>query len=219
VRVLAVDTTSPRASLAVADESGTLAETRVVCDGGHSRWLLPAVDALLRGLGVGPAEIDLFAVTSGPGSFTGLRVGLGTVQGLSLASRRPCLGVSTLDVVAHGALPVAGPIVVLLEAFRGEVFWAVYDAEGRLGGERCVGPLEAALASAPLGSDFVGGAAQSQREAIRAVVAGASFPETSGYLAATLARMALGRAQEAGPPSALSPVYLRGAGISPPARA
>ena len=54
------------------------------------------------------------------------------MQGLSLASRRPCLGVSTLDVIAYGAVPAAGPIVALQNGFRGEVFWAVYDAAGRL---------------------------------------------------------------------------------------
>ena len=213
MRVLAVDTTSPRGSVAVADESGPLVETRVVTEAGHSRWLLPAVDEALRGLGLLPAEIDLFAVTSGPGSFTGLRVGLGTVQGLSLASRRPCLGLPTLDVVAHGAAGAAGTIVALLDAFRGEVFWAIYDGDGRLRGERSVGPLAAALASAPFGSTFVGDAAAAHRDAIEASVKGALFPEASGFLAVPLARMALGRAQEAGPPAALHPVYLRGAAI------
>ncbi len=214
MRVLAVDTTSPRGSLAVADGSGLLAEARVVTESGHSRWLLPAVDALLRGLGVGATEIDLYAVTSGPGSFTGLRIGIGTVQGLALASRRPCLGVSTLDVVAQEAA-TEGPVVALVDAFRDEVFWAVYDAQRRLQGERHVGPLEDALRSAPAGAAFVGGAAQAHRGEIGAAVAGASFPETSGFLAATLARVALGRAPDSGPPAALSPVYLRGAAIRP----
>jgi tRNA threonylcarbamoyladenosine biosynthesis protein TsaB len=215
VRVLAVDTTSPRGSLAVADASGLLAETRVVSEAGHSHWLLPRVDAMLRGLGLGAAELDLFAVTSGPGSFTGLRVGLGSVQGLALASRRPCLGVPTLDVVAHAARGAAEAIVVLADAFRGEVFWAVYDGDGRLSGEHHVGPLAAALDSAPAGSAFVGDAVAVQRTAIEAAVAGARFPEASGFLAAPLAQMALARAAEAGPPAALRPIYLRGVAIRP----
>jgi tRNA threonylcarbamoyl adenosine modification protein YeaZ len=215
VRVLAVDTTSPRGSLAVADESGPLVETRVVTETGHSRWLLPAVDEALRGLGLLPAEIDLFAVTSGPGSFTGLRVGLGSVQGLSLASRRPCLGLPTLDVVAYSAARAAGTIVAILDAFRGEVFWAVYDGDGKLRGERSVGPLQAALASAPPGSAFVGDAVVAHRDVIEASVAGALFPEASGFLAVPLARMALARASEAGPAAALRPVYLRGVAIRP----
>jgi len=215
VRVLAVDTTSPRGSLAVADESGPLVETRVVTETGHSRWLLPAVDEALRGLGLLPAEIDLFAVTSGPGSFTGLRVGLGSVQGLSLASRRPCLGLPTLDVVAYSAARAAGTIVAILDAFRGEVFWAVYDGDGKLRGERSVGLLQAALASAPPGSAFVGDAVVAHRDVIEASVAGALFPEASGFLAVPLARMALARASEAGPAAALRPVYLRGVAIRP----
>jgi tRNA threonylcarbamoyladenosine biosynthesis protein TsaB len=215
VRVLAVDTTRPQASLAVADESGTIAEARVVTDAGHSRWLLPALDALLRGLGLAAADLDLFAVTSGPGSFTGLRVGLGSVQGLALASRRPCLGVPTLDVLAQGVKGSAGTIVALLDAFHGEVFWAVYDGEARLRGERSVGPLATVLASLPAGSAFVGDAAWANREAIQTSVAGALVPEASRFLAATLAQMARARAHEAGPASALRPVYLRGAAIRP----
>lgn len=199
----------------MVDGSGLVAETRVVTDAGHSRWLLPALDALLRGLGLAAADIDLFAVTSGPGSFTGLRIGIGTVQGLSLASGRPCLGVSTLDVIAHGVVPAVGPIVALQDGFRGEVFSASYDAAGSLRGERTVGPLEAALASAAANSVFVGNAALAHRERIRASVAGATFPETSAFLAATLGRLALLREREAGPPAALQPLYLRGAGIRP----
>jgi tRNA threonylcarbamoyladenosine biosynthesis protein TsaB len=215
VRVLAVDTTSPRGSLAVADESGRLAEKRVVSEAGHSGWLLPAVDQALRDLALLPAEIDLFAVTSGPGSFTGLRVGLATVQGLSLASRRPCLGISTLDVAAHEVLGAADSIVALLDAFHGEVFWAVYDGDGRLRGERGVGPLQAALGKAPPGCAFVGDVAVTHRQAIEASVRDALFPEASGFLAVPLARMALARAREAGPPAALRPLYLRGVAIRP----
>ena len=215
MRVLAVDTTSPRGSLAVADETGTLAEERVVSDAGHSHWLLPAADRALRRLGLEAVALDLFAVTSGPGSFTGLRVGIGSIQGLALAARRPCLGIPTLDVWAYEVRAAADAIVVILEAFRGEVFWAVYGGDARLRGERNVGTLDAALAVAPAGSVFVGDLVGGRREAILAAVPAATFPQASGFLAATLARLALGRAQEAGPPGALQPVYLRGAAIRP----
>jgi tRNA threonylcarbamoyladenosine biosynthesis protein TsaB len=216
VRVLAVDTTSPRGSLAIADEAAILAEERVESDAGHSHWLLPAVDAALRRLDLAAAAIDLFAVTSGPGSFTGLRVGIGTVQGLALAARKPCLGIPTLDVWAQQARRSADWITVILDAFRGEVFWAVYGGDADLSGERHVGSLEAALAAAPAGSIFVGDVVERQREAILAAVPAATFPQASGFLAATLARMAFARAAYAGPPGALAPVYLRGAAIRPP---
>ena len=103
MHVLAADTTTPRGSVAVVSEAGVLAEARVATSEGHSRWLLPAVDTLLRGLGLAPAALGAFAVTTGPGSFTGLRVGLASVQGLALACGRPCVGLSALDVLALAA--------------------------------------------------------------------------------------------------------------------
>jgi tRNA threonylcarbamoyladenosine biosynthesis protein TsaB len=215
VRVLAVDTSSPRGSLAVAGPEGVLAEARVVTSEGHSRWLLPAVAALLQGLGIEPASLDVFAVTTGPGSFTGLRVGLGSVQGLALASGRACVGLPTLDVLAESAAGASGTIVALIDASRGEVFSGVYDTAGRLRGERAVGPLAAAIEGLPVGSAFVGDAAVEHREAIRLAVPGAVFPSAAAFLAVPLAVAALrlAAAGETVAPSALRPLYLREAHI------
>jgi tRNA threonylcarbamoyladenosine biosynthesis protein TsaB len=217
VRALAVDTSSPRGSLAVAGPEGVLAEARVVTAEGHSRWLLPAVSALLQGLGIEARELDVFAVTTGPGSFTGLRVGLGSVQGLALAAGRPCVGLASLDVLAGSAAGSSGTIVALVDAFRGEVFSGVYDANGRLRGERAVGPLAEVLRSVPAGSAFVGDVAVGQREAIREAVPGATFPEFARFLAPALAAAALRLAAAGSTVSAgdLRPVYLRAADIRP----
>jgi len=218
VRVLAVDTSSPRGSLAVASPEGVLAEARVVTAEGHSRWLLPAAASLLRGLAIDAASLDLFAVTTGPGSFTGLRVGLGSVQGLALASGRPCVGLSTLDVLAASSAGASGTIVALVDAFRGEVYSGVYDAAGRLRGERTVGPLAAVLASAPSGAAFVGDAALALRDLIAKSVPGARFPEWPRFLAPALAAAALPLAASGATVSAadLRPLYLRGADTRPP---
>ena len=213
MRVLAVDTTTERGSLAVVSDAGVLAEVRVQAGAGHSRWLLPALDAVLKGLGLAAPELDCFAVTTGPGSFTGLRVGLSSVQGLALASGRPCLGLSALDMLARAAAGSAGGVVALMNAFRGEVYWAVYDHHGvRLVGPR-VGPLEQALAEAPVGAAFVGDAVAPMRARIAAGVAGALFPEIELHLAAALGRAALVglAAGDAVAASALRPLYLRGA--------
>jgi tRNA threonylcarbamoyladenosine biosynthesis protein TsaB len=218
VRVLAVDTTTPYGSLAVAGPEGILAEARVVAEGGHSRWLLPAVEAVLGGLGLAAGLLDAFATTTGPGSFTGLRVGLGSVQGLAVASGRPCVGLSTLDVLALSAAGSSGTIVALLDAFRGEVYSGVYDSVGSLRGERRVGPLSLALEGLPAGAAFVGDAAQANRDAIREAVRGSVFPQTGPFLAAPLALAAL-RIAGAGrtvAPAALRPVYLRDADIRKP---
>jgi tRNA threonylcarbamoyladenosine biosynthesis protein TsaB len=218
VRVLAVDTSSPRGSLAVAGPEGVLAEARLVTADGHSRWLLPAVAALLQGLGLEAGGLDLFAVTTGPGSFTGLRVGLGSVQGLALASGRPCVGVPTLDVLAASAAGSSGTIVALIDAFRGEVYSGVYDAAGSLRGGRTVGPLAAVLGGLPAGSGFVGDAAAEHREAILQAVPGAVFPGWARFLAPPLAAVAVRVASGGGTvsPSELRPLYLRAADIRPP---
>jgi tRNA threonylcarbamoyladenosine biosynthesis protein TsaB len=218
VRALAVDTTSPRGSVAVVGPEGVLAEARVVTADGHSRWVLPAASALLGGLGLEPAAVDVFAVTTGPGSFTGLRVGLGSVQGLALAAGRPCVGVSTLDLLAATARGSASTIVALVDAFRGEVYSGVYDGAGRATGEGRVGLLAGMLPGVPPAAAFVGEAARDHREAIEAAVEGAVFPDFPAFLAASLGAAALSLAASGRTvaPSGLRPVYLRGADIRPP---
>ncbi len=217
MRVLAVDTSSPRGSLAIVGPEGVLAEARVVTAEGHSRWLLPAVSALLQGLALDARAIDVFAVTTGPGSFTGLRVGLGSVQGLAMASGRPCVGLSTLDVLAASASGSSGMIVALIDAFRGEVFAGVYDAAGRLRGERTLGRLADLLGRVPAGSAFVGDVALAQRESIRDAVPGATFPGWARFLAPALAAAALPLAASGSTADAadLRPLYLRAADIRP----
>ncbi len=218
MRVLAVDTTTERGSVALVSDQGILGEARVRSAAGHSRWLLPAVDALLRGADVGARELDGFAVTTGPGSFTGLRVGLSSVQGLALASGRPCVALSALDTLALASASAGSGerIVTLMDAFRGEVYWAVYDREGgRLAGPR-VGPLEAALAEAPAGAAFVGDAVSGARQRIEERARGACFPPIDLHLAVPLGRAALTRlaaGEETSPAAALRPLYLRGADI------
>ena len=217
MRVLAIDTTSPWGSVAVAGPEGVLAEARLVTVEGHSRWLLPAVEALLRGLGLDAFALDAFAVTTGPGSFTGLRVGLGSVQGLALASGRPCVGLPTLDVLAGEAAGASGTVVALVDAFRGEVYSGVYDAAGRLRRPHGVGPLAAVLLGLPPGAAFVGRAALEHCEAIRAAVPGAVFPPSPEFLAAPLAVAAL-RLAASGitvPASGLRPLDLRGVDARP----
>jgi tRNA threonylcarbamoyladenosine biosynthesis protein TsaB len=215
VRVLAVDTTTSRGSVAVVSEEGTLGETRLVTGDGHSRWLLPAVDALLRGVGSEPAGLDAFAVTCGPGSFTGLRIALSSVQGLALACARPCVGISTLDVLALSVAGAGAPIVAVMDAFRGETYVAVYDEAARPLGDPRVGVLEEVASGLPDEALFVGDAAVSQRSRIGALAPGARFPQVDLFLAAALGRAALERVRKGDTVAAaqLRPLYLRGAGV------
>src|SRR5689334_8522168 len=104
MRVLAVDTTSERESVALSEGGLLRAEARLRTTGGHSRYVLPAIAFVLESAGWAATDVEGYAVVLGPGSFTGVRVGLSTVQGLALASGRPCLGLSTLDVLAATAV-------------------------------------------------------------------------------------------------------------------
>jgi tRNA threonylcarbamoyladenosine biosynthesis protein TsaB len=109
MRILAVDTTTLRGSVALLEGSQVRGQVGLTAADSHSRWLVGAVDFLLGGLRLVPADVDGFAVAIGPGSFTGVRVGISTVQGLALASDRPCLGLSALDALAASMPPSAPP--------------------------------------------------------------------------------------------------------------
>ena len=97
-----------------------------------SEALLPAIDALLAETGTGIAALAGYAVSIGPGSFTGLRVGVATVKGLAFDANQPVAAVPTLAALALAAPPGEGPVVALLDARRGEVYAAGYAAPGQL---------------------------------------------------------------------------------------
>ena len=217
MKVLAVDTTSERESVALADDGVVRAELRVRADG-HSRQIVSAIEFVLHASGIGASEIDGYAVTIGPGSFTGVRVGLSTVQGLALAAGRPCLGVSTLDVLAATIEGEARTLVAMVDASRaGQVFAALYDAEAH----PCGDPESAAAAEVvgrvTGGLALVGDGAERYRDEIRSRRPDALFPRRDLFLAGALARLAGPRlaAGEGTAPGALRPLYLRAADIRP----
>jgi tRNA threonylcarbamoyladenosine biosynthesis protein TsaB len=211
--VLAVDTTSARGSVALVEGSSLRGEEQLSDSDKPSLHLLPAIERVLAASGTSPSAVEGFAVTVGPGSFTGLRVGLSTVQGLALASGRPCLGVCVLDVLAEAA---RGAVTfALTDAYRGEVYWGQYDALCVPVGPPRAGPLADALEVAPEGACFVGDAAVSHQAVVAARVPGARFPEFPPYLAASLGRFAEPRLREGkgGGPEALRPLYVRSVAI------
>jgi tRNA threonylcarbamoyladenosine biosynthesis protein TsaB len=129
MRVLAVDTTGAHGSVAVV-EGGELEGLFGVREKTprHAEVLLPAIDHLLRSLWLKLEEIDGFAVAVGPGSFTGLRIGIAAVEGLSFATGMPAAGVSALEATAFRFRHLDGLIVSLIEAYRGEIYGAAYRA-------------------------------------------------------------------------------------------
>ncbi|MFI5005874.1 MAG: tRNA (adenosine(37)-N6)-threonylcarbamoyltransferase complex dimerization subunit type 1 TsaB [Solirubrobacterales bacterium] len=215
MRIVAVDTTTGAGSVALLEDGEARAEVRVMAADRHSRWLVRAVELVVEGPGLAPLEVDAWAVATGPGAFTGLRVGLSTVQGLALASSRPCVGLSSLDVLASLARGAAPTLVALVDAFRDEVYWGVYDGEARPARPGGVGPIEAALEGLTGAVAFVGNGVERYRERIRSRVPNATFPAHEPWLALALARLAATKlaAGERMDPAALRPIYLRGADI------
>ena len=211
MRVLAIDTTTTRGSVALLEDGEVAGEVRVVTADGHSRWLLPAVEQLLHQRGRSALEIDGFAVTTGPGSFTGQRVGLATVQGLALGTNRPCVGLSALDVLASLA-PEEGPVVALMDAWRDEVYACVYEG-GRPTGSPSAGPLAGLVPLLPARPLFVGDGAFRFRDRIALLWPKARVQEADLFLAVPLGRLAaqaFSQGQGSGPETLL-PLYLRGA--------
>jgi len=216
--ILAVDTTTLRGSAAIVENQSVVGEVRLISRDQHSRRILPAIEFLLGSLGIGPNDVKAYAVTIGPGSFTGLRVGLSTVQGLALASGRACIGVPTLDVLATRIRGVSPELVAMVDAYRDQVYAAVYDIDARLRGSYVVEAPESFLRRVSEGAAFIGDGAQRSRAKIHALQPKSTFPERSLYLAGTLGVLAHVRL-EAGQgvaPEALRPLYLRPAEIRKP---
>lgn len=149
MRVLAIDTTTTIGSLALVDGERTVAEARLEAPDGLGEILFGAIEALLAENGWTLGDIDLFAAAAGPGSFTGVRVGLTAVKGLAEACGKPAAGVSNLKALAslgQGALRGA-----VLDARRGDIYGAVYDAELALVQAEVVMPLADWKAQLPAG--------------------------------------------------------------------
>ena len=130
MKILAVDASGQVASVAVATENGILAEYSVDYLKTHSQTLLPMSDEVLRMTDTDKQEIDAIAVSEGPGSFTGLRIGVATVKGLAAALRKPVIAVPTLQMLAGNFLGNSGLICPMMDARRNQVYTAVYRCEG-----------------------------------------------------------------------------------------
>jgi tRNA threonylcarbamoyladenosine biosynthesis protein TsaB len=123
--LLAIDTSTLTTSAALLDGARVVAERDALATP-HSESLLPLIDALLAGAGVAPAALEAVACGVGPGSFTGLRIGLATAKGLCFAIRRPLVTVSSLAALALEAEGTAELVLTVMDARRGEVFAGLY---------------------------------------------------------------------------------------------
>lgn len=133
MKVLAIDSSGMAASAAVANDNNVIAEFTINNRQTHSQTLLPMVDNVVQMSEIPLTEIDAIAVASGPGSFTGLRIGSATAKGLGFALNKPVVPVPSLDALAYKAACFNGIICPLMDARRNQVYTAAYHIkEGRL---------------------------------------------------------------------------------------
>lgn len=130
MKILAVDASGQVASVAVATENGILAEYSVDYLKTHSQTLLPMIDEILKMTDTEKTALDAIAVSEGPGSFTGLRIGVATVKGLAAALEKPVIAVPTLEMLAANFLGSNELICPMMDARRNQVYTAVYRCEG-----------------------------------------------------------------------------------------
>ncbi|MBE6562877.1 MAG: tRNA (adenosine(37)-N6)-threonylcarbamoyltransferase complex dimerization subunit type 1 TsaB [Ruminococcaceae bacterium] len=128
--VLGVDTTAGIAAVSLIKDEKIVCEYSVNSGNTHSRTLLPMIESVLKSAEKKISDIDLFALAAGPGSFTGVRIGAATVKGLAFADNIPCIGVSVLEAMAEGLRDLKGIICPVINARRGQVYCAVFNADG-----------------------------------------------------------------------------------------
>lgn len=227
MRVLALDTTGRAGSVALIEDDVILEERAGDSSRTHAERLPGELLALLERCGVPLTAIDLFGVAAGPGSFTGIRIGIATMQGLAFVTGRPIVAVSALDALGHAAargLPPGAPVAAWIDAQRGEVFSALYEvAAGDPFTDNRLTPIVPPAVASPAdtlagwpahdarSALFIGDGAVRYADAIAATFPGTAHVAALPLLAGAIGRLAAdaaahGRAKH---PAAIRPIYIR----------
>lgn len=130
MKILALESSAIAASVAICEEEKLIAETFLNTGFTHSETLLPMVETLLSSTGLSLSDIDLIGVATGPGSFTGLRIGVSTAKGLAWANDLPCAACSTLESMAWNVSALEGEICTAMDARRGQIYYAGFQSDG-----------------------------------------------------------------------------------------
>ena len=217
MRILAVDTATQICGVALADEG--VAQVALSLDTGqtHTKTIMGAIESVLRFGGLDLSAVDGFAVTQGPGSFTGLRIGISTVKGLAFATGKPMIGISTLEVLANQVEFDSGLICPMLDARRGEVYWMHYRRQKDdlvVVQPEQVGSAAEATESISEPCTFIGNGASVYRSEISGILnTSANWVSEQGsrICPATIARLGHQRIEfgKTDDPSSFGPVYLR----------
>ena len=216
--ILAFDTCTLRGTIAVGTVDHLLAESNFKTEKGHTGWLMPRVDSMLGSLGMKPAELDAVAVGTGPGNFTGVKVGVATAKAVAMGLDVPLVGISTLDVLAAGVVEPAGAILSVIDARRGMLYAAAYrndpGALRLLSDYMCAGQVEITGAVLPLvkGSVVIAGEAPPElteafkAEDVTVTEDAGRFPCARDMLALCDMMLSTGRA---GTAVSVTPIYLK----------
>lgn len=162
MKILAVDTTACAASAAVMSDGKILSASFTNTGLTHSQTLMPMVESTLRGAGIKVGDIDLFAVNNGPGSFTGVRIGVAGVKGMADMSSKPCIGISTLEALAMNLINTDCLAVCAMDARCNQVYSALFRCENgtvtRLSDDKAlmISELEDEITDSDLPVFFVG---------------------------------------------------------------
>lgn len=146
MKILALESSAVAASAAICEDTELLAQSFLNTGLTHSQTLLPMAEELLKFCGLAVKDLDVIAVAAGPGSFTGLRIGVASAKGLAWAAELPCAGCSTLESAAWNLAAIPGDICIAMDARRKQVYQARFRSDGeritRLSPDRAIGLAE-----------------------------------------------------------------------------
>lgn len=217
--ILALDTAVSACSVALWRDGGTRAHRLEAMTRGHAEALLPMVESVMAEARFAYPGLDMIAATVGPGTFTGLRVGLATARGLALACAHPLLGVGTLEALAQGTGEVerrGRHVLAVMDARRGELYAELFASDlASLAGPRRILPEALGALAAGVSLLLVGDGAPAATKALPGADLLRSqappYPDAAGV--AAIAARAPERARSG---QEVRPLYLRGPGASPP---
>ena len=217
-RLLAIDCSAGACSAAVVENGETRAFELLHLTRGHSEVVMPMVERVLIQAGWTAADLEGIAATVGPGSFTGLRIGLAAARGLALAVGARTVPVTSMEALAHAAGPADSPLLAALDSKRGDLFCQWFDGRGRPLDDPAVRTAAEAVALAPSATFRVAGdaaeavaAAATQAGRSVRVVEGCEVPDARSVAAVALARA------EVGGKGPLRPLYLKAPAVTMPA--